>query len=367
MNFNSLIRRKNILLIPFSWLYRAGVFIYHQIYELNILKSYHPPVKTICVGNLSVGGTGKSPMVEYLLRLLTSIRSDAATDQLKTSSLDEHAIEVAVVSRGYKRKTKGFFLANKQATVDDLGDEPMQFYKKFPSVDIVVAEKRAEGIDKLYQHNPAIKVIILDDAYQHRAVTAGFNILLTEYNNLFSEDWYLPAGSLRDLKSNYKRADTIVVTKCRKDITRADQDRILKKIHPLPHQKVFFTALDYKTPYNIFNKEKLNIRDITALVLVTGIANPQPLLMYLKQYNIEIYHINYGDHHHFSENDIGDILGTYQSLHTENKIILTTEKDAVRLVMYKQLYNQPIFALPVQHHFLFGEENNFNNMILQYV
>lgn len=356
MNFSSVIRKKNILLVPFSWLYKAGVFFYHKLYDLNILKSYHPSVKTICIGNLSVGGTGKSPMVEYLLRLLSGI----------VPLSQQHKLQVAVVSRGYRRKTTGFVLAGAHTTADDIGDEPMQFHKKFPDVIIAADEKRAEGIDMLLKQNSGINVIVLDDAFQHRAVTAGLNILLTEYKNIFTEDWYLPAGSLRDLKFNYKRAGIIVVTKCNTGISDVERKQIINKIKPLPYQKIFFTALDYGKVYNIFNNHTLELNEVEAIVLVTGIANPQPMLTYLDQYNVAVKHVSFGDHHHFSDSDIGDILGTYQSVDIENKIILTTEKDAMRLIKWKPLQNMPVFALPVQHRFLFGEGDEFNSLIVEF-
>jgi len=359
MSFSDIIKQKHILLVPFSWLYKAGVFFYHSLYDLKILKSYKPEVPTICIGNLSVGGTGKSPMVEYLLRLLTG--------SVPLSKGERLGVRPAVISRGYKRKTQGFLLAGESTVASDIGDEPMQFHKKFPGVAVAVGEERAPAIKQLLKQKPEINVIILDDAYQHRAVTAGFNILLTDYNNIFTGDGYLPAGTLRDLKSNYKHADLIVVTKCDEQLGNADRQRLINNIRPLSHQQVFFTVTDYGNIYNIFNYEHRALKDVKEVVLITGIANPGPLVDYLKRFNLQVNHFSYPDHYNFSENDIGDILGTYQFGDMGNKIILTTEKDAVRLMEWKRLHEVPVFALPVQHRFLFGEGEAFDNCVKNYL
>lgn len=349
MNFSKLIRQRNILLVPFSWLYKASAFVFHKLYDWKVIGSYQPDVPAICVGNLSVGGTGKSPMVEYLLRLL----------QDKTS--------VAVISRGYRRKTKGFVLADASTTAADIGDEPMQFHQKFPAVTIAVGEERAKAIEALIEQKPGIGVIILDDAFQHRAVTPGFNILLTEYNNLFTKDGYLPAGSLRDLKSNYQRADVIVVTKCSPNLDDSNRQQIINDIRPFPHQQVFFTAIAYGEPYHIFSGRTIGWQNLSNAVLVTGIANPQPLLEYLKLKPIQVHHMAYADHHHFSDEDVAKILTAYNAINQTNKIILTTEKDAVRLADFKELENLPVVALPVQHQFLFNEGNVFDQRIIHFL
>ncbi len=361
MNFSNIIRQKNKLLIPFSLLYKAGIYIYHCLYNWGIKKSFQPPLPTICVGNLSVGGTGKSPMVEYLLNLLSGLVPLSSGEGVGAR------FQVAVVSRGYKRKTRGFVRAQEGVTADDIGDEPMQFYKKFPGATIVVDEKRAEGINRLLQQNPEIGVIILDDAFQHRRVKAGLNILLTEYNNIFTTDRYLPAGSLRDLKSAYKRADLIIVTKTNRNITATEKQKIIDAIRPLSHQKLYFTDIGYDAPYNVSTKQNIDLETVESIILITGIANPVPLLNYLKQFPANLVHLEYPDHHSFSQKDIGDILGTYHSAGTENRIILTTEKDAVRLMEWKELLAFPVFALPVRHEFLFNKGDDFDQMIRNYL
>ncbi|MFT4095181.1 MAG: tetraacyldisaccharide 4'-kinase [Niabella sp.] len=349
MSFSLIGTKRNILLIPFSWLYQAGVFFFSSLYDLKIFKSRRPEIKTICVGNLSVGGTGKSPMVEYLVGTLQS------------------RFAVAVLSRGYKRKTVGFVVAETGTTVQDIGDEPMQFHQKFPNVVVAVDEERIEGVDLLVKQNPGLNVIILDDAYQHRAITAGLNILLTEYSNIFTKDWYLPAGSLRDLKINYKRADIIVVTKTRKDLSQEERQQVVRNIKPFAHQEIFFTTISYGTPYNIFDYEMCNLAAAEAVVLVTGIANPKPLLDYLDRFGLKVQHLQFSDHHHFNQKDIGDILGTYQAQDIKNKIILTTEKDAVRLRSWRQLKNLPVWALPIKHRFLFEQGDAFDERVKGYV
>ncbi len=349
MNFSKLIRQRNILLVPFSWLYKASAFVFHKLYDWKLIGSYQPQVATICVGNLSVGGTGKSPMVEYLLRLL------------------EDKTPVAVISRGYRRKTKGFVLAGGATTAADIGDEPMQFHQKFPCATIAVGEERAKAIEALVEQKPKTGVIILDDAFQHRAVTPGFNILLTEYNNLFTSDGYLPAGSLRDLKSNYKRANLIVVTKCNPNLEHTRKEQIINEIRPFPHQQVFFTAIAYGTPYHIFSGNTIGWEYISAAVLVTGIANPQSLVDYLQLKSLTLHHMTYADHHHFTNEDIENILTAYNAIKQTNKIILTTEKDAVRLAGFKELQHLPVVALPVQHQFLFNEGNIFDEKIIGFL
>ncbi len=348
MSFSSLINQRNKYLIPFSWLYKFGVWVYHRLYDWGIKKSYKPSIPTICVGNLSVGGTGKSPMVEYLVSLLAA------------------HYKVAIISRGYRRKTKGLIIANAHTTANDIGDEPMQFRTKYPKATVAVSEERVVAIEHLCELKLPPDVILLDDAFQHRSVTAGLNILLTEYQNIFSRDEYLPAGSLRDLKSNYKRAHIIVVTKADKDLSEFEKQNTLKKIKPLPHQKVFFTTIHYGEIYNIFSQAIRKLDDVDEIVLVTGIANPRPMLSYLKKNHAVVQHLKYPDHHDFSKKDIGDILGTYCMSDIENKIILTTEKDAMRLRNWQQIAELPVFALSVTHRFLFEEGSKFDDLIVDY-
>lgn len=324
--------------------------LHNKTYDWGLKKTHTLQLPVICVGNLSVGGTGKTPMVEYLLRLLSE------------------EFTVATVSRGYKRKTSGVLIADKNTTAADIGDEPMQFHTKFPTAKVVVGEKRIEAIEELLKQFPATEIIILDDAFQHRAVKAGLNILLTEYNNIFTDDLYLPAGQLRDLKENYRRADVIVVTKCPADLPVPHKYHVIKKINPLIHQQVYFTTIVYGAPYNIFDQSKIQIKSITDAVLVTGIANPQPLIDYLTRHDIDLKIISFPDHHSFSKNDIDEVKRVFQSIVNQSKIILTTEKDAMRLKEFEnELQSLPVFAIPVEHSFLFNAGNDFNNVILNFI
>src|SRR5918993_479573 len=222
---NWFLKSFRILLLPFALLFGFVVIIRNWLYDKNIFKSSQFGLPLISVGNLSVGGTGKSPMVEFLVLHF------------------KNRFRVATLSRGYKRKTKGYALASDQTTAIDIGDEPMQFHRKFPDVPVAVGEERLVAIPQLLHDRPQTQVIILDDAFQHRAIIAGLNILLTDFGNLFTRDFFLPTGDLRDLRSSYKRAQIIVVTKCPPDLSREDANNIIKEIKPLPHQKVFFSFI----------------------------------------------------------------------------------------------------------------------------
>src|SRR5215212_8317876 len=232
---NWFLKSFRVLLLPFAILFWLVVLVRNWMYKKNILKSTSFGLPLICVGNLSVGGTGKSPMVEYLVLSLKNL------------------YKVATLSRGYKRKTKGYALASAHTTAIDVGDEPMQFYRKFPDVPIAVGEQRILAIPQLLHDRPETQVIILDDAFQHRAIKAGFNILLTEWENLFTRDFFLPTGDLRDARSSYKRADLIVVTKCPADLSAKEKEETIKEIEPLAHQQVFFSTIVYGTIYHILN------------------------------------------------------------------------------------------------------------------
>src|SRR6201991_3119222 len=237
MNFNfPLLRPIRILLFPVSLFYAVVVKMRNWCFDKKILSSTAFNLPIICVGNLAVGGTGKSPMVELLIRTLRS------------------KFEIAVLSRGYKRKTRGYALANESTTALDIGDEPMQFHQKFPDVAVAVGEERIVAIPQLLHDRPDTKVIILDDAFQHRSVRPGMNILLTDYSNLFTRDWWLPSGDLRDAPSSYKRADLIIVTKCPEDLRENERQSITQEIAPLPHQQVFFSSIQYGFPYHITEK-----------------------------------------------------------------------------------------------------------------
>jgi tetraacyldisaccharide 4'-kinase len=289
-------------------------------------------------------------MVEYLIRLL---KNDYNT---------------ATLSRGYKRKTKGFGIANEETTALEIGDEPMQFHKKFPEITVAVGEERLVAIPHLLQDRPATEVIILDDAFQHRQVKAGFNIILTEYKNLYTRDITMPAGDLRDVRSSAKRAEVIIVTKCKDDLSELERASFVKELKPLPTQSVYFTSIFYSNPYHLFNKNEIVITPDTDVLLVCGIASPKTLKDYLTA-SVHTYDmLRYPDHHIFDSDDLLDIKKQFEKSKFKNKIILTTEKDGVRMKKFEtELADFPIYVLPIQHQFLFGSAEKFNSQISQFI
>ncbi len=326
------------ILLPFSLLYWGITRVRNIFYNNGTLKSWSFPLPVIAVGNLSTGGTGKTPQTEYLIRLL------------------KDNYRVAVLSRGYKRKTQGYILADADATAHTLGDEPYQFHKKFPGILVAVDANRKNGIENLMKLSP--DVILLDDAYQHRRVKAGFYILLTAYGDLYPDDFVLPAGNLREGRSGAKRANIIIITKCPPNLTEAEQENIIKKLKPAKHQQVYFTFIEYDTEiYNSSQAISINEVKNQEKLLLAGIAKPQPFFKYLRQEN-DICK-SYPDHHDFTEKDIEDILKL-----SESRIIITTEKDYVRLA--GRLPDNRLYYLPIKSSFI-KDGNNFNQTILNYV
>ncbi|MEO6584491.1 MAG: tetraacyldisaccharide 4'-kinase [Ferruginibacter sp.] len=338
------------LLYPFSLLYGLIILIRNWLFDKGIMKSAMFNFPLICVGNLAVGGTGKTPMTEYLMSLLK--------DKYLTATL----------SRGYKRKTKGFAIAGPDTTAIDIGDEPMQFHQKFPDVTVAVGEERLVAIPQLLHDRPNTQVIILDDAFQHRSVRAGLNILLTEYNNLYTRDFLMPAGDLRDVVSSRKRADIIVVTKCRIALPDSKKTEITNELKLLPHQSVFFTEIVYGQLFHLFSKEKTSIEPDSDVLLICGIANPRPLKKFIAK-NVRTYDmLLYKDHHIFLTDDLREIKKHFDDLASENKIIITTEKDGVRLEKFSsELASYPIYVLPIKHQFLFDEGSAFDKIIFEFI
>jgi tetraacyldisaccharide 4'-kinase len=352
MNYNNIFLKSfRVLLLPFALIYGFIVKVRNLLYDKQKLKSTNFNFPIICVGNLAVGGTGKSPMVEYLIAILK----------------DE--FQVATLSRGYKRRTKGYVLANDKSTALEIGDEPMQFHQKFPEVSVAVGEERVVAIPQLLQDKPSLQAIVLDDAFQHRQIQAGFNILLTEYANRFTHDFFLPTGDLRDERKSYKRANVIIITKCPEDLDTEKKKKLLYEIHAWPGQQVFFTTINYGKPYHIFDKQKTwQLTGNEEVLLVCGIANPKPLKDYLHQKTKTYYQINFNDHHIFNIDDLNNIKKKFDSIELQNKIVLTTEKDAVRFVKFNdELKKLPIYVLPVTHKFLFNGNKDFDILIINYV
>jgi tetraacyldisaccharide 4'-kinase len=347
---NFFLKSFRILLLPFALIYWLVIGIRNWLYNKKIIPSASFAFPLICVGNLAVGGTGKSPMVEYLVRLLK--------DQYK----------IATLSRGYKRRTKGYALANKESTALEIGDEPMQFHVKFPDVPVAVGEERLDAIPQLLHDRPETQAIILDDAFQHRAIKAGLNILLTDYNNLFTRDFYLPTGDLRDLQSEYKRAEVIVVTKCKPDLSIQEKEKIIKEINVQPGQSIFFASMEYGQPYHIFKHSGFSLSENTEVLLVSGIANPRPLKNLLEKHSKTYYMLQYPDHRIFTIDDLKEMKKRFETIENVNKIILTTEKDAVRLVKFNaEIADWPLYVIPVRHHFLYGEAGSFNQLIINFI
>lgn len=335
---NMILLRK--ILFPFAFFYGLITAIRNWCFDNGMLKSYSFPIPIIAVGNLSVGGTGKTPQIEYLIRLLSP------------------NYKIAVLSRGYKRKSSGFLLAEYSSTAESLGDEPFQLHQKFPTIQVAVDANRKNGIERLLALQNKPDIILLDDAFQHRKVRAGFYILLTAYNDLYANDYILPTGNLRESRSGAKRANIVVVTKCPPTLSEAEQNQIREKLHLSAHQQLYFSAIQYdeilysetenRTVASLYNTDKL---------LVAGIAKPKPFFNHLQDGNDE--ELEFPDHHDFTESDIQNIQKK-----SKNKPIITTEKDFVRL---RGKVNQAqLFYLPIQSVFLSNGEN-FNQQINIYV
>lgn len=338
------------LLFPFAFLYGIVIHIRNFLFDKKILSSQHFSTPTICVGNISVGGTGKTPMTEMLLSFLQ--------DDYKTATL----------SRGYKRKTKGFLIANDTTTALEIGDEPMQFHQHFPNVLVSVGEDRANAIQQLEQIANKPDVIILDDAMQHRKVKADFNILLTDYSNLYVDDYFSPVGSLRDQRSSAKRADVIVVTKCPSNMDSEEKREIEKRIKILPHQQLFFSTIAHAEPYDLFTKEKYNFSNIDETIAIAGIAKPQPYFDYLQKHTKLLQKITLPDHHDFTEEDIAKIFSAHKNIDDNKQIIyIVTEKDATKIYSYQQVFinlSARIYVLPINCVILYNESDNFREKVI---
>ncbi len=338
------------LLFPLSLIYGLIISIRNWLFDKKFFKSAMFNFPLICIGNLAIGGTGKTPMTEYLAALL------------------RRRFKTATLSRGYKRKTKGFAIATAETTALDIGDEPMQFHQKFPDVTVAVGEERLVAIPQLLHDRPETQVIILDDAFQHRSVRAGLNILLTDYRNLYTRDLLMPAGDLRDVVASSKRADIIIVTKCKPDLSIQEKSEIKKELDPASHQQVFFTEIVYAEPYHLFNKSVITINHDTDVLLVCGIANPKPLKEYLATHVHTYDMLRYRDHQIFSTDDLKEIIRHYERIESGKKIILTTEKDGVRLEKFRnELQDYPIYVLPISHSFLFSEGPAFDTTVMTFV
>lgn len=333
-------KQLRFLLFPFAALYSLITGIRNFLYNQGIFKSYTAPVPTIVVGNLSVGGTGKSPQIEYLIRLLS--------DKYK----------LATLSRGYKRQSEGFVLANENTKVEDVGDEPFQFFSKFKNIRVAVDANRTHGIQQLLQLENSPEVILLDDAYQHRKVKASCYILLTTYNDLYCDDFVLPVGNLRESKTGAKRAKAVIVTKCPPTLSDSEKEKIKAKLKLESHQKLFFTTIGYDD--FIFSKvQKLSVSEIKSQpkIILAGIAKPEPFFNQLKNENDLL--LKYPDHHNFSDKEIEEIKNK-----ANGKIIVTTEKDYVRIK--DKFDSNQLYYLPIKTEFL-GNQEVFDGLIVDVI
>lgn len=345
-----MIKKIRFLFLPLAWIHQIIIRFRNFLFDRNILKSATFNFPLICVGNLALGGTGKTPMVELLVEMLGD------------------DFELATLSRGYKRKTKGFAIANDRTTAIEIGDEPMQFHQKFPDLTVAVGEERIVAIPQILHLRPRTDVIILDDAFQHRAVKAGLNILLTEQKNLYVNDQMFPAGDLRDIPGSASRADVIVVTKCDPNLTEDKAAKIAKQLNPTKNQQLFFAKLSYRDPYHLFSKQKTALDKEMDVILVCGIANPAPLVSHLLKITASVKQLRYPDHHIFKTEDLKEIKSVFDALKSQNKIVLTTEKDAVRLAKYEpELGEFPVYVLPVGHEIMFNAEYRFKDICVSFI
>jgi tetraacyldisaccharide 4'-kinase len=344
-----------VLLSPFSILYGVITYLRNILFDLKILKSKSFTIPVISAGNINTGGTGKTPFIEFLIRILQN-----------------NNIRIATLSRGYGRKTKGFFVANDQSTAENLGDEPLQFYGKFPDAIVSVCEDRVEGIQKLLQLHTPPEVILLDDAYQHRSVKPGLNCLLTDYSNLYIHDSMLPSGSLREFPLGAKRADIIIITKSPEDLSEEEKEIIIRILRPKPHQMVLFSYLHYGDLIP-FSQNKTSLEKETfesSVLLFTGIANSRPLEIFLKSHFREVVTVNFSDHHAYTTNDLNQILNKFSNFGPGNNMIITTEKDFIRLKHHpdlKLIQEFPVYYMPVEMRMSVQDYQYIEKRVLDYV
>ncbi len=342
-----------ILMIPLSLLYGFAVWLRNTLFDTGLLPSRQFPVPVISVGNLRTGGTGKTPHVEYLIRLLRS------------------KYNIAVLSRGYKRKSKGFVVAGADSSCREIGDEPGQIHKKFPDILVAVHEKRSKGINMILEAYPETNLIILDDAFQHRYVKPGLNLLLTGYYNPFFDDFLLPFGHLREGKRRAKRADALIVAKTPTVFSPLDKRYFLKKLEAYKNKQVFFSTFEYKNLLPFNKNAKISCaKNLKSIFLLTGIANSVALEEYLKTICKDLYVHKYRDHHQFTKRDLVRIREHFDRTISYAKVIVTTEKDAIRLQdkrLRELLDDIPVFVIPIEVRFHNSDEKDFADMVFRFL
>ena len=345
----------NDWLLPLSWIYGSIVRFRNWLFDIGLKKSKAFSIPIISVGNITVGGSGKTPHVEYLVRLL------------------HDKVKIAVLSRGYKRKSHGYVLADESTTMSEIGDEPFQMHKKFKDIYVAVDAKRTRGIENLQSEEETkdVDVVLLDDAFQHRYVKPGINILLVDYHRLIIYDKMLPAGRLREPLSGKNRADIVIITKCPKDLKPMEFRVLTKAMDLYPFQNLYFTCINYDKPRGVFENKQIALEDLKDyhVLLLTGIASPKQMEHDLKPMAKEIHSLSFGDHHRFKGKDVDRINETFEAM-SEPRIIITTEKDAVRLRETEGLYEkikESMYELPIKVNFMLKQEDNFNEKIISYV
>lgn len=344
-----------ILLLPFTLLYGLGIFIRNLLYKTGVYTRMDFDFPIVCVGNLSAGGTGKTPHIEWLLANLSA------------------TIKPAVLSRGYLRKSSGYVLASAQSTAADIGDEPLQIKHKFPNIPVAVCENRVLGVPHLLADAPDTQLILMDDGFQHLAIKAGFNLVLTPAAAPFYNDWLLPSGRLREFRSGYKRAQAIVVTRCQTGMSKQAQQEIRNKIAPQPGQQVYFTGIRYgQTLLPVFESQPLQtlaLKDCSILAFA-GIANPDSFKGFIENNSGSLQFIRFSDHHAFTDKELTDLAERFVLMQGNQKIIITTEKDAKRLQSHpnkKVLQHLPVYYVPIEIYFLNNDGEQLIQSILNYV
>ena len=342
-----------ILMAPLSIIYGAGVAMHQFLYRKKLLKSISFDVPLISIGNLSVGGAGKTPHAEYLINSLKPF------------------VDLATLSRGYRRKSKGFLLVEPNMNANTAGDEPLQFKRRHPEIMVAVAESRTLAVPQMLMEKPDLQAIILDDGYQHHAIKPGLSILLTEYSHPFTRDFLLPAGRLREWRSGYIRADILIVTKCPDTMSLAAKEELHAELKPLPHQRVFFSRYRYGYPYFLFDpRKRIRLDKNLDVILICAIAKTDYLLNHLQEQAGFVGVKAYEDHHYFSDQEVKNLKDSFEKLESPRKVIITTEKDAVRLELHHKFLIEnrlPIFVLPIEVDFLFEDKAAFDECIRNFL
>jgi len=342
-----------ILLIPFSLLYGIGIGLRNFAYKYGLLKGVEFNIPVISVGNMTIGGAGKTPHIEYLIRLLKDY------------------INVATLSRGYGRKTKGFLLVHTGNTAEEVGDEPLQFKRKFPNIIASVSENRTFAIPGLLMEQPELQTVLLDDAFQHRSIIPGLNILLTEFSHPYPKDFLLPSGRLREWPAAAERADIIIVSKCPRELADSKRAEMIQLLNPLNYQKIFFSYYDYKPPYYLFNSnQRIRLVPQLNILLISAIARTEYLVNYLENQVNTVSILQYEDHHYFTNYDVSNLKRNFELMDAQPKIILTTEKDAMRLELHRDFLidnKLPVFVLPVEVMFQGNDGEEFDDTIKQFL